>query len=100
MVRQHEDRVLEERVVTPPALPVLVGPGAAKGAEHVSPHDGGPEALENLGRVAVIQSRCASLAAAYGLEGAGREEPVHDLEGVLAERFGLALLKACPETIQ
>jgi hypothetical protein len=30
----------------------------------------------------------------------GGEEPVHDLEGVFAERFGLALLKAGSETIQ
>ena len=36
----------------------------------------------------------------HGLEGAGGEEPVHDLDGVLAEGFGLALLKAGSETIQ
>ena len=63
MVRQHEDRVLEGRVVAPPALPVLVGPGAAKGAEHVAAHDGGAHALEGPGRVAVVQPRAAPLAA-------------------------------------
>src|SRR3954447_7168317 len=100
MVRQHEDRVLEGRVVAPPALPVLVGPGAAKGAEHVAAHDRGAHALEGPGRVAVVQPRAAPLAADHGLEGAGGKEPVHDLDGVLAEGFGLALLKTGPETIE
>src|SRR5262249_21397966 len=100
MVRQHEDRVLEGRAVAPPAPPVLVGPGAAKGAEHIAAHDGGTHALEGPGRVAVVKTRAAPLGAAHGLEGAGGEEPVHDLDGVLAEGFGLALLKAGPETIQ
>src|SRR3954464_7658865 len=100
MVRQHEDRVLEGRSVAPPALPVLVGPGAAEGAEHVAAHDGGAHALEGPGRVAVVQPRAAPLDADHGLEGAGGEEPVHDLDGVLAERLGLALLKAGSETIQ
>src|SRR4051794_19463835 len=100
MVRQHEDRVLEGRGAAPPALPVLVGPGAAKRAEHVAAHDGGAHGLEGPGRVAVVQPRAAPLAAAHGLEGAGGEEPAHDLEGVLAEGFGLALLKAGPEAIQ
>src|SRR4051812_24156674 len=100
MVRQHEDRVLEGWLVAPPALPVLVGPGAAKGAEHVAAHDGGAHALEGFCRVAVVEPRAAPLAADHGLEGAGGEEPVHDLDGVLAERFGLALSQAGPETIQ
>src|SRR3954447_17993704 len=59
MVRQHEDRVLEGRVVAPPAPPVLVGPGAAERAEHVAAHDGGAHALEGPGRVAVVQPRAA-----------------------------------------
>src|SRR5436305_14961950 len=42
----------------------------------------------------------APIAAAHGLEGAGGEEPVHDPDGVLAEGFGLALLKAGPETVE
>src|SRR4051794_27695106 len=56
MVRQHEYRVLEGRGVPPPALPVLVGPGAAEGAEHVAAHDGGAHALEAPGRVAIVQT--------------------------------------------
>src|SRR4051794_7830779 len=37
VVRQHEDRVLEGRGVAPPALPVLVGPGAAEGPNMLRP---------------------------------------------------------------
>ena len=38
VVGEDEDRAVVRRVVTPPALPVLVGPGTAHRAEHVAAH--------------------------------------------------------------
>lgn len=48
----------------------------------------------------LVQSGGAFLAADHGLEGPGGEEPVHDLDGVLAEGLGLGLLETGSETIQ
>src|SRR5579862_2763950 len=46
MMRQHEDRHVVWRLVTPPTLPALVGPRAADGTEHVAAHDPRADALE------------------------------------------------------
>src|SRR5690349_6234627 len=101
MVRHHEYRVFEGRAFTPPTLPIFVRPRAAERAEHISPHDRSAHAFEGLNCVAVVEPRAAFLAAAvHRLKGIRRKEPIHDLNGVFAERFGLTLLKAGAETIK
>ncbi|WP_306667921.1 4-hydroxythreonine-4-phosphate dehydrogenase PdxA, partial [Klebsiella pneumoniae] len=46
MVGQHEDRHVIGRGVAPPALPRIVGPGAAHRAEHVAAEDPGADIVE------------------------------------------------------
>jgi hypothetical protein len=48
VVGEHEHGHVVRRLVAPPALPALVGPGAAHRAEHVAPHDPGAHALHAL----------------------------------------------------
>ena len=55
MVGEHEDVVVEGRVLTPPATPVRVAvPGAADGAEHVPAHDRGADPLGAAGPEAAV----------------------------------------------
>ena len=46
---EHEHRVMKRRVVSPPALPGLLGlPRPGMAAEHVAPHDRGPDVGQRL----------------------------------------------------
>src|SRR3954452_11631024 len=53
MTREDEDRMVERRIVSPPALPRLV-PRPRAAAEHVPAHDGRAGAAED-----VLGERCA-----------------------------------------
>src|SRR6185436_239317 len=46
MVCEHEDGHVVGRVVAPPSLPTVVGPGAARRREHVAAHDPGAEVVK------------------------------------------------------
>src|SRR5512132_33664 len=48
VVGENEDRVVEGRVVSPPALPGVVAPRSRPATEHVSAHDGRAHVAENL----------------------------------------------------
>src|ERR1700674_5856142 len=74
VVRQHDHRGMKRRIVSPPALPLVVGPGALKRAKFPPPHDFDADALAPCGRESVINPGGAGLAL-HRLEGARREEP-------------------------
>src|SRR5260370_18739654 len=65
---------MKRRIVSPPALPLVVGPGALKRAKFPPPHDFDADALAPCGRESVIYAGGAGLAL-HRLEGARREEP-------------------------
>jgi hypothetical protein len=46
---EHEHRVVERRILAPPARPRVTAPGPPDRAEHVAPHDGGTDARIALG---------------------------------------------------
>jgi hypothetical protein len=46
MVREHEDGHVVRRVLAPPPLPTVVGPGATRRREHVAAQDPRTEVLE------------------------------------------------------
>jgi hypothetical protein len=54
MVREDEDRMVERRIVAPPAPPRIVVPRPRAAAEHVPAHDGRASAGED-----VLRERCA-----------------------------------------
>src|SRR5258708_39278989 len=64
VVRQDEDRRVIRRLLAPPALPALVGPGPAHRAQHVAPEDPRADALASLFGRAVVDPGLAPLPAA------------------------------------
>lgn len=82
---EHEDRVVIGRVLAPPALPLLVGPGPALGAEHVAAHDGGADVLVGLEGEIVVDALAAAFSAEHRVEEPGGEGPVHELQAAFAE---------------
>src|SRR6476661_8237132 len=87
VVRQHERRHVIRRLVAPPALPALVRPWAAHGAEHVAAEDPCTEAPEpTLGDLVVDAGFTDVAFAVHALEDASREEPLHDLRAAFAQR--------------
>src|SRR5258708_35670749 len=81
---------MKRRIVTPPALPLVVGPGALKRAKFPPPHDFDADALAPCGRESVINAGGAGLAL-HRLEGARREEPFMQAVTRGAERGNRAL---------
>ena len=48
MMGEHEDRHPERWLLSPPALPGILSPGAGPAAEHVAPHQRGADSLAHL----------------------------------------------------
>src|SRR6185503_17912941 len=60
MVREHENLAVIRRRIAPPALPLIVGPGAPHRPEHVAAHDPGPDIPESGHGELVVETRGAS----------------------------------------
>ena len=84
---QHEDGRVIRRLVAPPALPAVVRPGTANGAEHVAPENPGPDSREALLRHLVVDTGLAVPLPVHLPEHARGEEPLHQLGSVDAERM-------------
>src|SRR6185312_15086444 len=78
VVRQHEDRRVVGRVRAPPALPVVIGPGAADRPEHVPAHDPGAHVLEPARGEIIVDTGLAArrAVAVHGLECPGAQHPL------------------------
>src|SRR5476649_1067003 len=77
VVREYEDRHVIRRLITPPALPRLVGPGPADGAEHVASQDPRAYIGKASRREVFVDSYVSAAASVHLLEGLSREEPLH-----------------------
>src|SRR3989442_5821072 len=89
VMRQHKYGAVVRRVLSPPAAPGVVGPGATNRAEHVAPHNPGANALPKTRCDIVIGAGGAAGLTIDALERAGRDEPfvqsfTTDAEGILA----------------
>ena len=94
IVGEHEGRGVIRGIVAPPALPLVVGPVAADGAEHVAAQDEGAEAVHRAGR----DSRCRCLSEPPSLPSISWNMPVSDhprmqFLAALAERIFEALVR-------
>src|SRR5882672_3457612 len=99
MMREHEYRNMIGRLLAPPALPALVGPGTADRAEHVAPQDPGTDPAQALLRDLVVDSGFAVGHAVHLPPGAGLEEPLHQLRAACAERIVDVLVRAGAEAV-
>ena len=66
VVGHHEDRGVERRLVAPPALPLVVGPGAALRAELVAAHDLGADVAVEVADQVVVEAAAAAGIGAVG----------------------------------
>src|SRR5579859_5705192 len=86
IVGEHEDRVMVRRVVSPPALPLVVAPRSADWTEHVAPYDRGADAgVAPCGEL-VVEPRGAAARAEHPLEGASGERPLVQPRATHAQR--------------
>jgi hypothetical protein len=98
---EDEHRVVVGRVVTPPARPRLVAPGAAAdGAEHVAAHQPGADVGDRLLEHRGTRVHLAALLAVGSTEGLQRDHPVMEPIPAHAERVLLALVRTGDETVQ
>src|SRR5690349_11625098 len=94
VMRQYEHRYVIRRLVAPPALPVLVRPGAPDRTEHVAPENPGADALEPLCRDAVVYAGFAAVFPVHAAPCARMEKPLHQLGAPDAERILQILVRA------
>src|SRR5262249_35409157 len=98
MPREHEDGMVEGRIVSPPARPRLV-PRSRAAAEHVPPHDGRARAPKDvLGEPRARIDLAAFLAVALA-ERLERDEPVVELLAADPERMLRRLVRAGDEAV-
>src|SRR5437867_3978837 len=100
VMRQHKYGAVVRRVLSPPAAPGVIGPGATNRAEHVASHDPGADALPKTRCDIVIDAGGAAGLTIDALERAGRDKPfvqslTTDAEGILA-----SLVRASAVTVE
>jgi hypothetical protein len=100
MVGEDENRGVERRVLSPPAVPLLVRPGAVVGAELAPPHDLGADARLPAAGEGVVDAGAAAGLALHGVERAGREEPLVQPEPRMPVRGIQALPPTGAEPVQ
>ncbi len=100
VVSQDKDIGVIGRIFAPPTFPLLVGPGAADRAEHVTAEDVRSDIFEAPRREVVVNSRAAAFAAVHLFEGAGGEEPSEDFFSAEAEGRFKGLVGAGAETVE
>src|SRR3954470_21553923 len=87
MVRQNERRSVIGRIVSPPALPVVVQPFPAHRTEHVPAKDEGTEAVHRAVGKGLVHALRATALAEHGLERLRSEEPAVELRPALSQRI-------------
>jgi hypothetical protein len=76
VVSEHHDGRVERRVVAPPALPLLVCPGAALMPELVTPHDLRTDTRSPLGGEGIVDAPSSTWLPLHGAEGPRRKKPL------------------------
>ena len=100
VVGEYERRRVVGRIVAPPSLPRVVGPGAADRAEHVAAEDEGAEVIHRPVREFVVQIDGAISVAVHRAEGFCVKEPLKDFGTAEAKRVVQALFGPGTEAIQ
>jgi hypothetical protein len=88
VMREHEDRAAERRLVAPPAVgPRIVLPGASAAAEHLAAHHDGAGRRDAFGHDLVVAVRLAAGHAVVLAEGFEPEDPFVQPLAANAERL-------------
>ncbi len=86
MMGEHIHRGMEGRVLSPPALPVLVDPRTVLGAELTPAHDLGANVVAPGAGEDAVDAVCAAAVVIHRTEHSGREEPFVELRPGVPER--------------
>src|SRR5882724_3345636 len=100
-MREHKDRRVIRRLVTPPALPFIgpTAPVATYRTKHISPKNVRADILKTPCGNVVVNTRLAIFTAMHPLPGAGGKEPVKNFESAHAERILQVLMRSRAETV-
>ena len=99
VVGEHVHRHVVGRVLAPPAAPALI-PRARTAAEHVPPHDVGPDIVEDLFDDLRVGVALAALHPLLGAPRARLERPLVQAHAAFADGVLLALIRPRDEAVQ
>src|SRR2546426_5251908 len=97
MMRQHEDGGVIRRLLSPPALPAAIRPGAPDGTKHITPENPGADSGQAFGGNIIVDARLATFIAVHVLPDTGVEKPVHQREPADPDRILKILVR--PSTV-
>jgi hypothetical protein len=100
MVRENKYRFVIRRIVTPPALPLVIGPWAADRPEHIASQDPRADPVRRARRKIIVNARRAVLTALHPLKRARGDEPLMQVFATNAQRIIEALIGACAKPIE
>src|SRR5688572_515236 len=101
MVREHEHRMVERRILAPPARPRPRGvPWPGMAAEHVPAHDGGADVLERFLHDGTARVDVSAFAAVLRAPLRQRNCPLVQLLAADPERLLHALVGAGDEAVE
>src|SRR5258708_7539289 len=75
VIGENKDRGVIRRIVSPPALPCVVGPGAADRSKHVAAKYPCADAFEAAHREIIVNPRCAAILTRHLLKGTRGKKP-------------------------
>src|SRR6266498_1956490 len=84
---EHKDWRVIRRLVTPPAFPTFIRPGASDRAKHIPPENISADTNEALRRYIVVDTGLAIFIAMHPLPGARWKEPIKHFEPANSERI-------------
>jgi hypothetical protein len=96
VIGEHEDRRVVRRVVAPPPLPGVVGPGSADRSEHVAAEDPRSDVCETARHEVVVDPAHTAIFALHLLKGARGDYPIVQSETADTERVVEVLLGTAP----
>src|SRR6185503_12059646 len=101
VMRHDEDRNMVGRILSPPAVPLHVGPRPANRPEHVPSENPGTNILEAARSEVVIDSRCSTGGAEQGLlERSSRKRPLMQGFSPNAQRIANVLVRTRPVSVK
>lgn len=100
IMRQYESRRMIRRIVTPPALPLIVRPFPTNGSEHVATEDEGTETFHCAPGEPVIKASFTVLFSQHLAKSSRREKPLKELLATQTKRMIQTLSGSRSEAIK
>src|ERR1700686_1115924 len=99
VMREHKNRRVIGRLVTPPAFPTFIRPRSAHRPKHIPPENINANSFKASRRDIVVVAGLAIFVAVHPLPGARGKEPVKHFESANSERILKILIRPSAVTI-